>query len=480
MNRLLRAQFRRADVKGWTMTTQTSYSTAQLQAMDHAHYLHPFTDHKDLGARGTRIIERAEGVYLWDSDGNKVLDGMAGLWCVSIGYGRPELADAAYKQMLELPYYNSFFQCANPPAVKLASAIAAIAPEHMNHVFFTGSGSEANDTVLRMVRRYWDLKGKPSKKTIIGRINGYHGSTVAGASLGGMSAMHEQGDLPIPGIVHIAQPYWYGEGGDMSPDEFGLWAARELEAKILEVGEDKVAAFIAEPIQGAGGVVIPPDTYWPEIKRILARYDILLVIDEVICGFGRTGEWFGSQYYDLKPDLMSIAKGMTSGYLPMGGVIVGERVAETLIEHGGEFFHGYTYSGHPVAAAVGLKNLEILRDEKIVEYVKHEAAPYLQRKITQLAQHPLVGEVRGVGLLGAIELVSNKATRERFTEKGMAGTICRDMCVRNGLVMRAVGDTMIMSPPLIIKPAEIDELVAKIWLALDMTAKQLGIATAAQ
>ena len=462
------------------MSSQTPYSTAQLQAMDHAHYLHPFTDHKELGARGTRIIERAEGVYLWDSEGNKVLDGMAGLWCVSIGYGRTELADAAYKQMLELPYYNSFFQCANPPAIKLASAIAAIAPEHMNHVFFTGSGSEANDTVLRMVRRYWDLKGKPNKKTIIGRINGYHGSTVAGASLGGMSAMHDQGDLPIPGIVHIAQPYWYGEGGDMSPDAFGLWAARELEAKIQEVGEDKIAAFIAEPIQGAGGVVIPPDTYWPEIKRILARYDILLVVDEVICGFGRTGEWFGSQYYDLKPDLMSIAKGMTSGYLPMGGVIVGEREAETLIEHGGEFFHGYTYSGHPVAAAVGLKNLEILRDEKIVEHVKQEAAPYLQSKIAQLANHPLVGEVRGVGLLGAIELVSNKATRERFAENGMAGTICRDMCVRNGLVMRAVGDTMIMSPPLIITPAEIDELVAKIWLALDMTAEQLGVATSAQ
>lgn len=458
------------------MTTQTSYSTAQLQAMDHAHYLHPFTDHKDLGARGARIIERAEGVYLWDSDGNKVLDGMAGLWCVNVGYGRVELADAAYRQMLELPYYNSFFQCANPPAIKLASAIAAIAPAHMNHVFFTGSGSESNDTVLRMVRRYWDLKGKPDKKTIIGRINGYHGSTVAGASLGGMSVMHEQGDLPIPGIVHIPQPYWFGEGGDMTPDEFGLWAARQLEAKIQEVGEDKVAAFIAEPIQGAGGVIIPPDTYWPEIKRILARHEILLVIDEVICGFGRTGEWFGSQYYDLKPDLMPIAKGMTSGYLPMGGVIVGERVAETLIEHGGEFFHGYTYSGHPVAAAVGLKNLEILRDEKIVEYVKQEAAPYLQSKIAQLAEHPLVGEVRGAGLLGAIELVSNKATRERFAEKGMAGTICRDMCVRNGLVMRAVGDTMIMSPPLIIKPAEIDELVTKIWQALDMTAEQLGVA----
>jgi putrescine aminotransferase len=400
---------------------------------------------------------------------------MAGLWCVSIGYGRTELADAAYKQMLELPYYNSFFQCANPPAVKLATAIAEIAPAHMNHVFFTGSGSEANDTVLRMVRRYWDLQGQPTKKTIIGRVNGYHGSTVAGASLGGMSVMHEQGDLPIPGIVHIPQPYWFGEGGDMSPDEFGIWAAQQLEAKIQELGEDQVAAFIAEPIQGAGGVIIPPDTYWPEIKRILAKYDILLVMDEVICGFGRTGEWFGSQYYDLKPDLMPIAKGMTSGYLPMGGVIVGERVAKALIDQGGEFFHGYTYSGHPVAAAVGLENLRILRDEKIVEYVKQQAAPYLQSRIAQLAEHRLVGEVRGVGLLGAIELVSDKGTRARFAEKGAAGSICRDMCVRNGLVMRAVGDTMIMSPPLVITTAEIDEMVTKIWRCLDLTAEQLGV-----
>lgn len=452
----------------------TQHSTAQLQALDAAHHMHPFTDHKELGAKGARIIERAEGVYLWDSEGQQILDGMAGLWCVNIGYGRTELADAAYQQMLKLPYYNSFFQCTNPPAVKLAAAIAEIAPAHMNRVFFTGSGSEANDTVLRMVRRFWDLQGKPGKKTIIGRVNGYHGSTVAAASMGGMSAMHEQGGLPIPDIVHIPQPYWYGEGGDMSPDEFGLWAARQLEAKIQELGEDRIAAFIAEPIQGAGGVIIPPDTYWPEIKRILARYDILLVVDEVICGFGRTGEWFGSQYYDLEPDLMPIAKGMTSGYLPMGGLIVGDRVAKTLIDEGGEFFHGYTYSGHPAAAAVGLANLRILHDEKIVEYVKNEAAPYLQSRIAELAEHPLVGEVRGVGLLGALELVKNKSTRERFGEKGTAGTLCRDICVQNGLVMRAVGDTMIMAPPLVIKRAEIDELVKRIRHCLDLTFEQLS------
>lgn len=456
------------------MSKAGKLSTAELQAMDAAHYLHPFTDHKDLGSKGSRIIERADGVYLWDSEGNRLLDGMAGLWCVNIGYGRKELAEAAYRQMLELPYYNSFFQCANPPAVQLASAIAEVAPAHMNRVFFTGSGSEANDTVLRMVRRYWDLQDQPQRKTIIGRINGYHGSTVAGASLGGMSAMHEQGDLPIPGIVHIPQPYWYGEGGDMAPDEFGLWAARQLEEKILEVGPERVAAFIAEPIQGAGGVIIPPDSYWPEIQRIVDKYGILLAVDEVICGFGRTGEWFGSQYFNIKPDLMTIAKGMTSGYLPMGGVIVGDRVAGCLIDDGGEFFHGYTYSGHPVTAAVGLENLRILREEHVVDYARNEAAPYLQQKIAALAEHPLVGEVRGVGMLGAFELVANKATRERFAGKGAAGGLCRDFSISNGLVMRAVGDTMIMSPPLVIRPEEIDELFDKAWRSLDMTAKQLS------
>ncbi|MGE8333161.1 MAG: aminotransferase, partial [Pseudomonas putida] len=298
-------------------------------------------------------------------------------------------------------------------------------------------------------------------------INGYHGSTFAGACLGGMSGMHEQGGLPIPGIVHIPQPYWFGEGGDMTPDAFGVWAAEQLEKKILEVGEDNVAAFIAEPIQGAGGVIIPPETYWPKVKEILAKYDILFVADEVICGFGRTGEWFGSDYYDLKPDLMTIAKGLTSGYIPMGGVIVRDKVAKVISE-GGDFNHGFTYSGHPVAAAVGLENLRILRDEKIVEKARTEAAPYLQKRLRELQDHPLVGEVRGLGMLGAIELVKDKATRSRYEGKGV-GMICRTFCFENGLIMRAVGDTMIIAPPLVISHAEIDELVEKARKCLDLT-----------
>ncbi|ATR85282.1 aspartate aminotransferase family protein [Pseudomonas sp. FFUP_PS_473] len=441
--------------------------TREWQALSGEHHLAPFSDYKQLKEKGPRIITKAKGVYLWDSEGNKILDGMAGLWCVAVGYGREELVKAASDQMRELPYYNLFFQTAHPPALELAKAISAVAPKGMSHVFFTGSGSEGNDTVLRMVRHYWALKGKPQKKVIIGRVNGYHGSTVAGASLGGMAFMHEQGDLPIPGIVHIPQPYWFGEGGDMTPDEFGVWAAEQLEKKILEVGEDNVAAFIAEPIQGAGGVIIPPETYWPKVKEILAKYEILFVADEVICGFGRTGEWFGSDYYDLKPDLMTIAKGLTSGYIPMGGVIVRDEVARVVTE-GGDFNHGFTYSGHPVAAAVGLENLRILRDEKVITHVHEETAPYLQKRLRELNDHPLVGEVRGLGMLGAIELVKDKTTRARYEGKGV-GMICRQFCFDNGLIMRAVGDTMIIAPPLVITREEIDELVEKARKCLDLT-----------
>ncbi|MCQ3031590.1 aspartate aminotransferase family protein [Pseudomonas syringae] len=445
--------------------------TLEWQALSSEHHLAPFSDYKQLKEVGPRIITRSSGVYLWDSEGNKILDGMSGLWCVAIGYGREELADAAAKQMRELPYYNLFFMTAHPPVLELAKVISEIAPEGMNHVFFTGSGSEGNDTMLRMVRHYWAIKGQPNKKTIISRINGYHGSTVAGASLGGMTYMHEQGDLPIPGIVHIPQPYWFGEGGDMTPDEFGIWAAEQLEKKILELGVDNVGAFIAEPIQGAGGVIVPPDTYWPKIKEILDKYDILFVADEVICGFGRTGEWFGSDFYGLKPDMMTIAKGLTSGYIPMGGLIVRDEVVAVLNE-GGDFNHGFTYSGHPVAAAVALENIRILREEKIVERVNAETAPYLQKRLRELSDHPLVGEVRGVGMLGAIELVKDKTTRERYTGKG-AGMICRTFCFNNGLIMRAVGDTMIIAPPLVISFAEIDELVEKARKCLDLTLAEL-------
>ncbi|KTT05011.1 aminotransferase [Pseudomonas oryzihabitans] len=443
----------------------TTFTTAHWQDLSRRHLLAPFTDYRQLNEKGARIITKASGVHLWDSDGQRILDGMAGLWCVNVGYGREELVEAASRQMRELPYYNLFFQTAHPPALELAEAIAELAPEGMNHVFFTGSGSEANDTVLRLVRHYWAIKGQPEKRVVIGRWNGYHGSTMAGASLGGMAAMHEQGGL-LPDIVHIPQPYWFGEGGEMSPEEFGIWAADQLEQKILEVGEERVAAFIAEPIQGAGGVVIPPESYWPRVRQILAKYDILFIADEVICGFGRTGEWFGSQYYGNAPDLMPIAKGLTSGYVPMGGVVVRDEVVKVLDE-GGEFYHGFTYSGHPVAAAVALENIRILRDEGIVDRVRSSTAPYLQKRWAELADHPLVGEIRGVGMLAALELVRDKQTRTRY--EGGAGMLCREHCFRNGLVMRAVGDTMIIAPPLVITHESIDELVTLARRSLDQT-----------
>lgn len=446
--------------------TKLSSQTLQLQTLGREHLLPPFTDYKELNAKGARIIKKAKGVYLWDTEGNKILDGMAGLWCVNVGYGRRELAEAAYQQMLELPYYNLFFQTAHPPAIKLAKAITDLTPKGMNHVFFTGSGSEANDTVVRMVRHYWATKGQPAKQIIISRLNSYHGSTVAGSSLSGMPAMHKQGGV-LPGIVHIAQPYWYGSDRSKSPDEFGIWAAEQLEQKIQEIGIEKIAAFIAEPIQGAGGVIIPPKTYWPKVREILKKYDILFVADEVICGFGRMGEWFGSQFYGNEPDLMPIAKGLTSGYLPMGGVVVKDEVV-TVLNQGGEFYHGHTYSGHPACAAVALENINILEKEGIIEQVKNDISPYLIAKWTQLIDHPLVGEARAIGMVGALELVKNKQTAERFSSVN-TGMICREHCFNNGLVMRAVGDTMIISPPLVITKTEIDELLEKIVKCLDLT-----------
>jgi putrescine aminotransferase len=453
----------------------TALTTGELQQLDSAHYLHPFTDHKALAAKGTRVITRAEGCYIYTSDGERILDGMSGLWCVALGYGRKELSEAAYKQLLELPYYNSFFQSTTPPAIELARLLKEVTPPQFNHVFYTGSGSEANDTLIRLVRRYWQVLGNPERNVIISRWNGYHGSTVAGASLGGMKPMHEQlgPDGAVPNIVHINQPYWFGEGGDLSPAEFGLRCARELEQKIEEIGPHRIAAFIGEPVQGAGGLVIPPDTYWPEIQRIVDKYGILYASDEVICGFGRTGQWFGCEHYGTRPDFLTMAKALSSGYLPIGGLMVGDRVARVLIDGGGEFFHGFTYSGHPAACAVAIANLEIFRRERVVERVREVSAPYLAQRWQELAAHPLVGEARCLGLLAAIELVPDKASRRFFEPRGEVGLKMRDICTRNGLVMRATRDTLFVAPPLVISRSEIDELLSKVVRSLDETAAHL-------
>lgn len=455
----------------------TRLDTRALQQLDSAHFLHPFTDHGALSARGARVMVRGEGVYLWDSDGNKTIDGMSGLWCVNVGYGRASITQAVARQMDVLPFYNSFFNTTNVPAVKLAEKLAALAPPGFEHVFFTSSGSEANDTALRMVWRYWQLMGQPERHIVISRRNAYHGSTIAGASLGGMAGMHAQGALPIPGIHHIEQPNFAEHGRGLSETEFGLLAADWLEQKILELGPERVAAFIGEPVQGAGGVIIPPQTYWPQIQRICDKYGILLVSDEVICGFGRLGTWFGCERMGMRPDLIPFAKGVTSGYVPLGGVLVGERVARALIERGGDFNHGFTYSGHPVACAAALENLRIIEDEKLVDKVARETGPHLKAAFARLADHPLVGHAESIGMTAGLNLVRRKGATvhdcEPFARALGAGMVCRQHMFDNGVIMRAVGDRMIVAPPLVMTCAQVDEMVERIHVCLDLTLKDV-------
>lgn len=456
--------------------TYQNYSLAQLQHIDAAHHLHPFTDHRDLRDAGARMITRAEGPFIYDSEGNEILDGMAGLWCVNVGYGRNELAEAAYRQMKELPYYNSFFRCSTPTPVLLSQRLAEIAPANVNQVFYGSSGSESNDTALRLVRHFWALQGRPQKNRIISRKTAYHGSTIAGASLGGMQGMHDQLYGAVPNIVHVMQPYAYelalpGE----SDHDFGLRAAKAVEDAILEAGADNVAAFIGEPVMGAGGVRIPPASYWPEIQRICRKHDVLLMLDEVITGYGRTGEWFAAQTFGLEPDTMTTAKALTSGYQPLSALLVGDRIAATLVEKGGEFYHGYTYSGHPVACAVALANLDIIEKESLIERVKNDTGPYFARALQErIAGHPLVGEVRSIGLMGAIEIVRDKATKARFEPAGDAAVVVRDHAIANGMMLRATGDTMIMSPPLIWTRATIDMACERIVKALDLALADLS------
>ncbi|MGA9659242.1 MAG: aspartate aminotransferase family protein [Asticcacaulis sp.] len=449
-----------------------NYDMAELKKLDMAHHLPAQSDYKvqhEMG--GSRIITHADGCVITDAEGHSMLDGMAGLWCVNIGYGREDLARVAYEQMLELPYYNTFFKTATPPPVKLAAKIAekmALSNPDLTHVFFNNSGSEANDTIFRLVRYYWALKGEPERTIFISRKNAYHGSTVAGASLGGMSYMHVQGGLPIDGIEHVEQPYHFGEGFGEDPDAFATRIAHSIEERILKVGPEKIAAFIGEPVQGAGGVIIPPDSYWPKVEAICRKYGILLICDEVITGFGRLGYWFGHQHYGVKPDLIAMAKGMSSGYLPISAVGVSKKIVDVLLEKGGDFVHGFTYSGHPTCAAVSLANIEIMENEKLVERTRDVTGPYLARALKRLEAHPLVGEARSLGLIAAVEIVSEKGTNKRFAgHEGEAGPIVRDLCIKYGLMVRAVRDSIVMSPPLIITEVEIDQIVDTIERALN-------------
>jgi putrescine---pyruvate transaminase len=458
-----------------------NYDVAELRRLDVAHHLPAQQDHglmRDLG--GARIITRAEGSYIYDAEGNGILDAMAGLWCVQVGYGRKELAEVAYDQMLELPYYNTFFKTASPPTIQLAAAISQKLGGNLSHVFFNSSGSEAIDTIIRLARFYWQAQGQTERTLILARENAYHGSTIAGTSLGGMRAMQAQGGPLLPGIERVRQPYWFNEGFDQDPHAFGIACADAVEQRILEVGSEKVAAFIGEPVQGAGGVIIPPESYWPRIQEICRKYGILLISDDVICGFGRLGAWFGFQHYGIQPDLVSMAKGLSSGYLPISAVGVADHIVEVLRGVGDDFIHGFTYSGHPTAAAVALRNIEIIEREGLVERTRDDTGPYLAAKMAELAKHPFVGEARSLGLIGAVEIVSQPGTNRRFGGKeGRAGLIVRDLCIKNGLMVRGVRDSLVMSPPLTISHAEIDEIFRIILQSLDEAAPALRALDAA-
>ncbi|GAB4125189.1 MAG: aspartate aminotransferase family protein [Rhodothalassiaceae bacterium] len=453
-------------------------SSERLQALvaaDSRHHLHPFTAHRELRAAGPRVITGAEGVHLIDAEGKRILDGMAGLWCVQVGYGQESLAEAGYKALKELPYYNVFFQCTHPYVAELSESLSDVMPHDLRHFFFANSGSEANDSAVKLIRYYWNLMGRPEKKQIIARDWAYHGVTLAAASLSGLPHMHPQFDLPLAGFHHVGPPpYRYGFGGDMSEAEFADLCLANLEAKILEIGPERVAAFIGEPAMGAGGMMTPPDGYWPRVEALCRKYDILLWADEVICGFGRTGEWFGCETYGFRPDIVTMAKGMSSGYQPISAVALGERVGAVIAASEQEMAHGFTWSGHPVASAVSTANLALMHKLELVGDEARVRAAQFQEAIATLADHPLVGEVRGIGFLGAIELVADRTTRRRHEPLGRAGGLCRDACIRNGLVMRAVRDTMVLSPPLVISPDEIGELVEKARRALDDTMKDLG------
>ena len=455
------------------MTIETS-SAEQLDAIDRGSLLHPFTDFAAYKRDGGRTLVRGEHIYLIDSNGNEMLDGMSGLWCVNLGYSQPGIAAAVAEQLEKLPYYNSFFNCTTDTTVRMTEALRNLLPSGFNHVFFTNSGSEANDTNIRLAHRYFDLIGKPDKKLIIGRRNGYHGSTIAAASLGGMNNMHKQ-FIPLPYIHHVQQPYAFELAGDQDAEAFGRTAAMALAAKIDELGAANVAAFIAEPIQGAGGVIIPPESYWPEVARICREREVLLISDEVICGFGRTGNWFGCQTYGFEPDLITFAKAVTNGYQPLGGVAVGDRVAEVVTSDGGEFAHGFTWSGHPAACAAGIATLAIYEETGLVERVGSDTAAYWADRWGSLAQHPIVGEARAKGMLGALELVRHKPGKERLDTDNRAAVFCRNAAIDNGLMVRQVDDAIISAPPLIVSHAEIDVLIERLGTALDKTARRYGL-----
>ncbi|GIK96823.1 MAG: aspartate aminotransferase family protein [Alphaproteobacteria bacterium] len=444
-----------------------------LAARDIAHHLHPYTDAVRHESAGPLVLTGGKGIHVFDENGKSYIEGLAGLWCASLGFGEERLVEAATKQMRKLPYYHSFAHKAPDVTIELAERLVKMAPVPMSHAFFANSGSEANDTVVKMVWYYNNALGRPNKKKIIARIRGYHGVTVASASLTGLPNNHRDFDLPIANILHTDCPHHYrfGKPGE-SEEDFATRMAESLEALIQREGPDTVAAFIAEPVQGAGGVIVPPKTYFEKIQAVLEKHDILFIADEVICGFGRTGNMFATETYKLQPDIMTVAKQLSSAYLPISAVLINRKVYDVIRDNSGKigtFGHGFTYTGHPVAAAVAVETLKIYEERRIIDQVR-EVAPVFQKQLRRFADHPLVGECRGVGLVGAIELVKNKATRESFDPNQLLGAFLVGRAQEHGLIIRPLGDSIAFCPPLIITANEIEDMFRRFEAALEDTA----------
>jgi putrescine---pyruvate transaminase len=441
-----------------------------------ARHLLPFEDHKFLKPHDARVIVRGKGMHVWDDSGKRFLDGLSGLWCTTLGYGHPELVAAAKMQMETLSYCSQFFNTVHPSVAELSAKLFEILPARYSRILYTNSGSEANEILIKLVRRYWQLAGRPEKRILIGRHNGYHGSTIGSASLGGMKLMHALGDTLLADVHHIAEPYWFGYQGPLTEQEFGLHAAGELEKKILQLGPDKVGAFVAEPFQGAGGMIFPPSSYWPEIQRICEKYDVLLCADEVVSGFGRTGRWFAHDYFGFEPDMLTIAKGLTSGYVPMGGLVLSARIADTLAECGGLFAHGLTYQGHPLAAAVALATLRLLDEGGVIENVDKKLGPYLQHRLREtFSEHVLVAEIQGTGAVAALQLALSKDNKQRFGNENAVGLHCMRKAQEHGLIVRNSNARIIIAPALVATFEDVDTLIYKLELALDDTARALDM-----
>ena len=458
----------------------TPEPTRTLESIDQASVLHPATSIADHLQKGPRIMTEGSGVTLVDTAGRRYLDAVAGLWCVNIGYGRHEVADAMGAQARRLAYYHTFSSMSNEPQIRLAERLLSIAPRTLSKVFFGNSGSDANDTQVKLVWYYNNLRGKPRKKKIVSRLLAYHGTTVASASLTGLPAFHRAFDLPIPNVLHTATPHYYRHGAPgQSEAEYARALAAELDALIEREGPDTVAAFIAEPVMGAGGVLVPPQTYFDEVQAVLRKHDVLMIADEVICGFGRLGRIFGSEVYGIEPDLMTAAKGLTSAYFPLSAVFVSERVWTVLREASpqmGAFAHGFTYSGHPVGAAAAMANLDILLGEDLVGNSARVGA-YLQGRLREtLAGHPLVGDVRGVALIAGIELVADRASKRPFDPAMKVANRVAQSCLDDGLIVRALpaGDVVALSPPLCLTRSQADEIVERLERGLRAVADELA------